>query len=315
MSEDSDRAGKPANPSRRRMLGAAAIGTVAGAAAGLASGMALAASVRPPEPPVVDGRRRFADQVVLITGATSGIGRAAAEAFAAEGARVAFCGRREQLGEEVAAGIRERGGDALYIRADVRNEDDINAFVAGTVAAYGGIDIALNNAGVTFNNPLHEISTADWDDLQATNVRGVFLAMKAEIPHMLARGGQIIVTSSVNIVGARPGLGAYNASKRALAGLVQTAALEYVGRGIRVNAICPGATDTEMIRRDAGFINAPDPVWHAGVGVWARSNVHGMQRVASAQEIAAAILSMASPEMTYLNGSLFFVDGGMTAAL
>ncbi|WMT86431.1 SDR family oxidoreductase [Pelagibacterium sp. 26DY04] len=314
MSQDTDKTDKPANPSRRRMLGAAAIGTVAGAAAGLASGMALAGST-PPQPPILDGRRRFADQTVLITGATSGIGRAAAEAFAAEGARVAFCGRREQLGEEVAAGIRDNGGEALYIRADVREEADVDAFVTQAVQAYGGIDIALNNAGVTFNDPLHEIATADWDDLYATNVRGVFLAMKAEIPHMLERGGQIIVTSSVNIVGARPGLAAYNASKRALAGIVQTAALEYGGQGIRVNAICPGATDTEMIRRDAGFMDAPDAVWHAGVGAWARSNVHGMQRVASPQEIAAAILSMASPEMTYLNGSLFFVDGGMTSAL
>ncbi|GGA53893.1 SDR family NAD(P)-dependent oxidoreductase [Pelagibacterium lentulum] len=312
MSADDE---KPANPGRRRMLGATAVGTVIGAAAGLAGGMALAGGGRPPAAPVFEGRRRFDDQVVLITGATSGIGRAAAEAFAAEGARVAFCGRRETLGAQVEASIREQGGEALYIRADVRDEGEVNAFVDEALAAYGRIDIALNNAGISFSKPMHEISRDEWDDIQNTNVRGVFLAMKAQIPHMLERGGQIIVTSSVNIVGARPQLGAYNASKRALAGLVQTAALEYAEQGIRVNGICPGATDTEMIRRQAGMMDAPDAVWRTGLGVWGRSNVHGLGRVAAPHEIAAAILAMAAPDMTYLNGSLFFVDGGMTSAL
>lgn len=297
------------------MLGAAAIGTLAGAAAGLTGGIALAGAGRPPASPVFEGRRRFADQVVMITGATSGIGRAAAEAFAAEGARVVFCGRRENLGAEVEATIREAGGEALYVRADVREKDEIDHFVARAIGTYGRIDIALNNAGISFSKPLHEIEADEWDDLQDTNVRGVFLSMKAQIPHMLDRGGQIIVTSSVNIVGARPGLGAYNASKRAVAGLVQTAALEYAGRGIRVNGICPGATDTEMIRRQAGFIDAPDAAWNAAIGIWGRSNVPGLQRVGAPHEIAAAILAMASPDMTYLTGSMIFVDGGMTASL
>ncbi|RJL20434.1 SDR family NAD(P)-dependent oxidoreductase [Paracoccus siganidrum] len=307
--------GQPANTGRRRLLGAVALGTVIGASTGLAGGAALTAPGAPPARVTCDGSRRFAGKVVMITGATSGIGRAAAEAFAAEGARVAFCGRREELGAEVEHAIRRDGGDALYVRADVRNPAEIDDFVARAIEAYGGLDIALNNAGISFSKPLHETEPDEWDDLQDTNVRGVFLAMRAQIPRMLARGGQIIVTSSVNIVGARPGLGAYNASKRALAGLIQTAALEYADRGIRVNGICPGATDTEMIRRQAGFMDAPDAAWRTAVGLWARGNVHGLQRVAAPHEIAAAILAMASPEMTYLNGSMFFVDGGMTASL
>ena len=305
---------KPVNIGRRRILGAAAIGTVVGAAIGAAGGSVVAAS-RSAAPVVFEGRQRFAGQVVAITGATSGIGRAAAEGFAAEGASVVFCGRREQLGLEVQDAIRARGGQAIYIKADVRNAGEVDGFIGRAIAEHGRLDIALNNAGISFNKPLHEIGIDEWDDLQLTNVRGVFLAMKAQVPHMLDRGGQIIVTSSVNIVGARPGLGAYNASKRALAGLVQTAALEYAGRGIRVNAICPGATDTEMIRRQAGLIDAPDAAWNAAIGTWSRSNVPGMQRVAAPHEIAAAILNMASPDMTYLNGSLIFVDGGMTASL
>ncbi|WP_295805682.1 SDR family oxidoreductase [uncultured Nitratireductor sp.] len=306
---------EPANPGRRRVLGVAAAGSLAGAAMGVTGGMALAGVGRPPASPVFEGRRRFADQVVMITGATSGIGRAAAEAFAAEGARVVFCGRREALGAEVEKTIRETGGEALYIKADVREAEEIDSFVRRAVARFGGIDLALNNAGISFSKPLHEIEADDWDDLQSTNVRGVFLSMKAQIPHMLDRGAQIIVTASVNIVGARPGLGAYNASKRALAGLVQTAALEYADRGIRVNGICPGATDTEMIRRQAGFIDAPDAAWNAAIGLWSRSNVAGLQRVAAPREIAAVILNMASPDMSYLTGSMIFVDGGMTASL
>lgn len=305
----------PENPSRRRALGTAAISAAAGAVVGMVGGVALRASTAPHVPQTVSGLRRFDGKVVLVTGATSGIGRAAAKAFAREGAKVAFCGRREALGADVMREIKDAGGDALYIRSDVRHEEQVASFVQRAVQAFGGIDIALNNAGVSFSSLLHETSVADWDNLEATNVRGVFLAMKYEIPHLLKRGGQILVTSSVNIAAARPKLGAYNASKRAIAGLVQTAALEYADQGIRVNAVCPGATDTEMIRRQAGMMDVPDAAWRAALGLWAKSNVHGFKRVAEPEEIASAILAMASPEMEYMNGAMIFVDGGMTAAL
>lgn len=303
---------QPTDPVRRRALTVAA----GVAAASLAGGAALGASASTrPAPVFLDGLKRFDGQSVLITGATSGIGRAAAEAFAREGANVVFCGRREALGREIEQGIRAAGGEAFFIRADVRKAEEIHRLVDQAVQQYGQLDIALNNAGVSFRGAVHETSIEDWDDLQATNVRGVFIAMKYQIPHMLARGGQIIVTSSVNIVAARPGLGAYNASKRALTGLVQTAALEYGDKGIRINAICPGTTDTEMVRGLAGILDAPDGVAIAALNAWAQSNVSGMKRVASSEEMATAILAMASPEMGYMNGSMVVVDGGMSSAL
>lgn len=298
------------NPTRRS-FGIAAAGLTLGAVAGLTSGSATGQGTTAPV-----GPRRFEGKVVLVTGATSGIGRAAAVAFAREGAAVAFCGRRESLGREVEQQIADGGGKARFIKADVRVEAEVDALIAETIEEYGGLDIALNNAGVSMQGHLHETSTADWDNLQATNVRGVFLCMKAQIPHLLQRGaGQIIVTSSVNILATRPELFAYSASKRALAGLVQSTALDYAEKGIRINAICPGTTDTEMVRRLAGMMDVPDEAWRAGIGEWATKNVEGLRRVATAEEIATAILALASPDMGYMTGASVIVDGGMSAAL
>jgi NAD(P)-dependent dehydrogenase (short-subunit alcohol dehydrogenase family) len=127
-------------------------------------------------------RRRFEGKVVLITGATSGIGRAAALQFAAGGAKVSFCGRREGLGQEAEVEIRSRGGEATYIRADVRDERDVQAFVEGTIQKYGQLNVAFNNAGIGIQKPLHEYSSAEWDDVVNTNLRGAFLAMKYKMP-------------------------------------------------------------------------------------------------------------------------------------
>lgn len=192
---------------------------------------------------------RYAGKTVLVTGATSGIGRAAAIAFAAEGARVGFCGRRRDLGQDVERQIRGAGGEATYIRADVRRPEEVRGFVDGVAQKYGGLDIALNNAGIQrpFTD-LHEVSVADWDDVTLTNTRGIFLAMKYEIPHLRARGGGVIlVTGSSNQYATRPGLGSYTASKNGVTGLVQAAAIENGTHGIRVVALAPGMTDTPML--------------------------------------------------------------------
>lgn len=302
-------------PSRRRLLGgiAAASGLVAGAAAGLAGGVALGANSNLPryEPAP---RHRFTNKTVLITGGTSGIGAAAARLFAAEGARVAFCGRRVDRGQAVEREIRAAGGEATYFRADVRVENDIRELVEATVRTYGGLNVAFNNAGITIQKKLHEYSADDFDQVLNTNLRGVFLAIKYQVPHLIqAGGGTIVVTSSSNAIATDTAKAAYTASKRGLAGLVQAAALDYAANNIRVNTLIPGTTDTELIRRAAGMESIPDAAWHVAMKQWAGSNVPGLGRLATPEEIAAFALTLASDEHPYLTGAQLVIDGGKTA--
>jgi NAD(P)-dependent dehydrogenase (short-subunit alcohol dehydrogenase family) len=228
-------------PSRRRLLGSTTLGAIAGLFTGLAAGVAVALPPKSAPLPPAPGRRRFEGKVVAITGATSGIGRAAALAFAVEGGKVAFCGRRTTLGQEVEHEIKSAGGQALYVKADVLVEEEVRAFIDRAVSTFGRLDVAFNNAGITIEKPLHEYSAEEWDRVNNTNVRGVFLAMKYQIPHMLkAGGGTIVVTSSSNAIATQAKRSAYTASKRALVGLVQAAALDYALQGIRVNTLIPG---------------------------------------------------------------------------
>jgi NAD(P)-dependent dehydrogenase (short-subunit alcohol dehydrogenase family) len=290
---------------RRAMLGLAA--------SALAGSMAACSKSEVAASPIGTARQRFQSKVVLITGATSGIGRAAAEQFAAEGAKVAFCGRRENLGREVENGIRSRGGEATYIRADVRDESQVKTFVDKTVREYGCINVAFNNAGVTLEKPLHEYSSAEWDDVVHTNLRGVFLAMKYEIPYMLDNGGgNIIVTSSSNAIATTHKRSPYSASKRGLVGLVQSAALDYAEKRIRINALIPGTTDTALVRRDVGMENVPEPVWKVASSRWAHTHVP-LQRLATPEEIATFALALASDDFPFMTGSQMVIDGGKTA--
>ena len=299
--------------SRRAWLVGGASAAAAGIA-GLTAGIGVGAHEVPPSPTINSSRQRFADKVVMITGATSGIGRAAVVAFAREGGRVAFCGRREGLGREVEREIRDAGGTARYFHADVRAEGDMQRFVDFALAQFGRLDVALNNAGITLEKPLHEYTSSEWDDVLHTNLRGVFYAMKYQIPPMLAsKGGAIVVTSSSNAIATQAKRGAYAASKRALVALVQAAALEYGSHHLRINALLPGTTDTALVRGVAGMENVPDAVWHAAAAEWAQSNMPGLGRMANPDEIAEFALMMASDEHAFLTGASLVIDGGKTA--
>lgn len=251
--------------------------------------------------------RRFTNKVALITGATSGIGRATAIAFAREGARVVFCGRRSHLGEAVAQEIRQAGGEATYVQADVLKARDMESLVRTTVDTYGKLDIAFNNAGVLGIAPLHETSEEEWDRVVNTNLKGVWLAMKYEIPAMLhSGGGAIINTSSLHTYATRPNVAAYAASKQGIQGLTQAAALEYAEAGIRVNEIAPGVIDTPMWRSGPG--KTPEGQQRSAQGP-------AMKRVGRPEEIASSVLWLASDECSYATGAVFLVDGGLVAGL
>jgi NAD(P)-dependent dehydrogenase (short-subunit alcohol dehydrogenase family) len=297
---------------RRHLMRGAALGVVVGAVGGLAGGVALGqAAALPQQKP--SGKRRFENKVVLVTGGTSGIGRAASLMFAAEGGQVAFCGRNVERGKQVEDQIKESGGDATFIRADVRNEIEVKALVDRTMESYGHLDVAFNNAGISIEKPLHEYSAAEFDDVVNTDLRGVFLSMKYEIPHMLERGGSILVTSSSNAIATTEKRSAYSAAKRGLVGLVQAAALDYARHGIRVNALIPGTTDTPFIRRLSGMEDLPDAAWHVALAQWAKVHVPGLQRVATPEEIAAFAVTLASDDHPYTTGGQFVIDGGKTA--
>jgi NAD(P)-dependent dehydrogenase (short-subunit alcohol dehydrogenase family) len=248
---------------------------------------------------------RFVDHSVLVTGAGSGIGRATAQLFAAERARVVAVDQNEADAEKTVALIKEAGGDALAVAADVSSEADCRGMVERTVAAYGKLNIAFNNAGVGASG----FAVADEEEVAFSrlidvNLKGVFLSMKYEIPAMLAAGGGAIVnTASVaGLVGER-GIGAYAASKHGVVGLTRTAALDYIARGIRINAVCPGATRTRIL---ADWFQDPK------VEQFILSR-HPIGRIAEPEEIGRAVLFLASNDASFVVGQALAVDGGLTA--
>ncbi|MEH1846543.1 MAG: SDR family oxidoreductase [Nostoc sp.] len=242
------------------------------------------------------------EKVVLITGGTSGIGRATAMAMGGAGAKVVFSGRRDPEGEETAALVRDTGAECKFVRSDVSSEADVKALVQTTIATYGKLDCAFNNAGIDPPvKPLHEQSLEDFDKVMAINVRGLFLCMKYEIQQMLTQGaGAIVNTSSIGGLIGFPGISPYHASKHAVMGLTRSAALDYAKQGIRINAVNPGMTDTEMLDRlDSGSVNDLSEV--------------PMGRKGQAAEIAQAVVFLCSDAASYITGQPLVVDGGFTA--
>ncbi len=245
-------------------------------------------------------------KVALVTGAAAGIGKATAFAFAAEGASVALVDSDEQRGGLVADEIREAGGRALFIPADVSQAELANAMVSATMSRFGRLDFAFNNAGIEGDpGPIELCSDLNWDRTLAVNLTGVFLCMRAEIPAMRDSGGLGAIVNCASIAGLNgfPGLAAYVASKHGVNGLTRSAALELAADGIRVNSVCPGAIETEMIQRIK--VEQPELIERTVAA-------HPLGRLGQPEEIAACVIWLCSAGAGFVTGQAIAVDGGYT---
>jgi NAD(P)-dependent dehydrogenase (short-subunit alcohol dehydrogenase family) len=249
---------------------------------------------------------RVEGKVAVVTGGASGIGRATARALAAEGARVGIADVEEAGGQRVAAGIREAGGDAFFRRTDVRSMADLEAVTGEAADRHGRLDVLVNNAAVAVGGSAGEMAEEDWLAVLDVNLSGVWRGMRAAIPRMLAKGGGSIVNlSSVQGHVGFVGWAAYAAAKGGIDALTRQAAVEYAPLGIRVNAVVPGTIMTEMnetIMRESDDGGAVMAGWVA---------MHPVGRVGQPQEVAAAIVFLASDDASFITGESLRVDGGM----
>jgi NAD(P)-dependent dehydrogenase (short-subunit alcohol dehydrogenase family) len=247
----------------------------------------------------------FAGKVALVTGGSAGIGRATALALGCAGAKVVLGDLLEAPGREVVDLIAAAGGEAVFVPADVAEEADCRALVETALSRFGALDCAVNNAGVEQSGrPLTETTREEFDRLMHINVLGVLMGMKHQIPAMVSRGGGAIVNlaSIAGLIGF-PGAAVYVASKHAVLGLTKTAALEYAESKVRVNAVCPGAIQTEMIERFTG---------HDAARRAALAAAHPMRRFGRPEEISAGILWLCSEESSFVTGQAIVMDGGYT---
>ena len=254
----------------------------------------------------------FKGKVALITGGGNGIGRATALGFASRGAKVVVVDRDKAGGEATAGIIRQQGGEAIFVEADVTNPDDVKAYVKKTVDTYGRIDCFHNNAGIEGAiAPTVDCDDAMFDTVMAVNVKGVFLGMKYVLRQMIDQGGGGAVVNTASTAGliGSPGMPAYVASKHAVIGLTKTASGEVARQGIRVNAVCPGPIDTRMIHSLEAQLNPANP---SGVGDRYQSAIP-IGRYGLPEEIANTVLFLCSGLASNITGAQYVVDGGRTA--
>ena len=242
-------------------------------------------------------------KAAIITGGSSGIGRAAAVALAKQGVKIAIAARRAKEGEETVRLVKEAGSEVIFVKTDVANENDVRSMVEKTVKQYNRLDYAFNNAGIEERTtPLVDQTSEVFDQIMNVNVKGVWLSMKYEIPEMIRTGGGAIVNTSsgAGVIGY-PQQPIYIASKHAVLGLTKSAALEYAKSGIRINAIAPGVTETEMVERvDKQLIERLKSITPIG-------------RIADPEEIANAVVWLLSDKASFVLGHTLLVDGGVVS--
>jgi NAD(P)-dependent dehydrogenase (short-subunit alcohol dehydrogenase family) len=253
---------------------------------------------------------RLTGKVAWISGATSGIGKAAARLFAREGAKVALIGRRIALSRRIAAELEADGGQALPVQCDVSSERQVRQSIQRTVRAFGGLDFLVNNAGLVRVKPLHQYTARQWDRVMDVNVKSMFFAVKHALPHLRRRGrGCIVKVGSISSFVGQALTPVYTASKHAVIGLTKSIALDYGAEGIRCNCVCPGITDTPMLRE---HLNAqPDP--EAALAVRLRRVPLGI--ALGAEDVARTILFLSCDDSSGITGAALVIDAGyLTAA-
>jgi NAD(P)-dependent dehydrogenase (short-subunit alcohol dehydrogenase family) len=246
----------------------------------------------------------FAHKSIIVTGATSGIGRATALAFAREGASVVAVGRRDTDVADAVRALTAAGGRAVACAADVRDEEAPARIVDAAVSAFGGLDVLVNAAGIIATGTLEATTDATWDDMMAINLRAPFRLMRAAAPHLAARKGSIVNVSSVNGLRSFPGVLAYNVSKAGLDQLTRCAALELAPKGVRVNAVNPGVTVTNLHRR-SGMGDAQYAAF-----LERSKETHPLGRPGQPDDIASMILFLASEQASWMTGETIPIDGG-----
>jgi NAD(P)-dependent dehydrogenase (short-subunit alcohol dehydrogenase family) len=248
----------------------------------------------------------FDKQSVVVTGAAKGIGRATAEQFARAGARVALVDVSRAEIEDTARAVNGDGKRVLALTADVSRGDEVNRAVAEAASTFGGIDVLVNNAGIHFARAVEEYTDEEWNRILAVNLTGAFFMIRAALPHLRKSKGSIVsVSSMTGLVGQARGA-AYVASKGALVSMTKALALELAADGIRVNCVCPAGVDTPMMQSWARTLADPEEVLRG------QAAMHLLDRLASPEEIAAAILFLASPAASFITGVALPVEGGAT---